>query len=60
MYNAIYVSRKKRSKTQTYASVPSVIKGGGGEVHDLISSAELKCDVRYCNSACYDELILVK
>lgn len=27
---------KKRSKTQTYASVPSVKKGGGGEGHNLM------------------------
>lgn len=36
MYKAIYVSRRKRSKTQTYASVPSVKKGGGGEGHNLM------------------------
>lgn len=27
---------KKRSKTQTYASVPSVKKAGGGEGHNLM------------------------
>lgn len=47
MYKAIYVSRKKEAKHKHMLLCQVLKKGGGGEGHDLISSAELKCDVHY-------------